>query len=183
MFRYDFTAEVRLALERARDEAATHGCSRVDAEHMLLGVMKNTGPVCDAMLREVGIDAEAVYQQVEALGQRAEAAAGTVRDLRYTPTAKKVLEFAVAEARQLGHDYIGTEHLLLGLLRSGSEPVAGVLAAAGLSIEAARRTLVKAKPRKPGPPAESTARRALLIAVIALAVALAALALAVGTHP
>lgn len=182
MSRYQFTADVRRSLQRAQHEAASRAHNRVDAEHVLLGVMKNTGPACDAVLREVGADAETLYQQVEALSPRAEAIADTAPSLPYTSTAKEVLQFAVAEARELGHDHIGTEHLLLGLLRSGSQPSAGVLKAAGLSIEGASRTLTMTTPPKPGPPTDPTARRALLIAVIALAVALTPLALAVGMH-
>jgi ATP-dependent Clp protease ATP-binding subunit ClpC len=151
----------------------------VDVEHVLLGVMKTTGPACDAVLREVGTDAATLYQQAEVVSPRAEATTGTAPHLPYTSAAKQVLQFAVTEARELGHAHIGTEHLLLGLLRSGSEPVAGVLEAAGLRIEIARWSLATATTSQPGPTGEPTARRALLIAVIALLVGLTALALAV----
>src|SRR5438093_971608 len=97
-------------------------------------------------------------------------------DLPYTNSAKKVLELAMMEARDLKYGYVGTEHLLLGLLREGSSSAALVLAGAGLTLQGARSALTRLVPPSEARHADSAiGRRALLIASCALIVAIVAL--------
>ena len=104
----------------------------------MLGLIKEGEGVAAAVLQAMNVDLEDVQQRIEEQVKKGKAAQATGPDLPYTSRAKKVLELAMAEARELNHSYVGTEHLLLGLLREEKGIAAQVLTDASVSLEAAR---------------------------------------------
>ena len=135
---YNFTERVRKVLAMAREEAARLHHEYVGTEHILLGLIKEGEGVAAAVLQAMNVDLEEVQQRIEEQVKKGKAAQATGPDLPYTSRAKKVLELAMAEARDLSHSYVGTEHLLLGLLREEKGIAAQVLTDASVSLEAAR---------------------------------------------
>ncbi len=135
---YNFTDRVRADLRMAREEAARLRHDTVGTEHILLGLIRDGEGVAAAVLTNLNIDIEEIWQKIEerAIKGKADRAAGP--DLPYTEPAKKVLELAMTEARELNHSYIGTEHLLLGLLREKKGIAAEVLTDLGIALEQAR---------------------------------------------
>ncbi|MEP6766872.1 MAG: ATP-dependent Clp protease ATP-binding subunit, partial [Gemmatimonadaceae bacterium] len=125
-------------LAMAREEAARLHHEYVGTEHILLGLIKEGEGVAAAVLQAMNVDLEDVQQRIEDQVKKGKAAQATGPDLPYTSRAKKVLELAMAEARDLSHSYVGTEHLLLGLLREEKGIAAQVLTDASVSLEAAR---------------------------------------------
>ncbi|MGV3709825.1 MAG: ATP-dependent Clp protease ATP-binding subunit [Gemmatimonas sp.] len=135
---YNFTERVRKVLAMAREEAARLHHEYVGTEHILLGLIKEGEGVAAAVLQAMNVDLEDVQTRIEDQVKKGKAAQATGPDLPYTSRAKKVLELAMAEARELSHSYVGTEHLLLGLLREEKGIAAQVLTDAQVSLEAAR---------------------------------------------
>src|SRR5574341_2309162 len=135
---YNFPDRVRKVLQMARDEAARLHHDYVGTEHLLLGLIREGGGVAVAVLIDLGIDTESVLQNVEAAVKKGSTRSRDAADLPYTSRAKKVLELAMSEARELNHSYVGTEHLLLGLLREEKGIAAQVLTDAGVNLEQAR---------------------------------------------
>jgi ATP-dependent Clp protease ATP-binding subunit ClpC len=135
---YNFTDRVRKVLQMAREEAARLHHEYVGTEHILLGLIREGEGVAAAVLQNLNVDLEEISQRIEETVKKGKAAAATGPDLPYTSRAKKVLELAMAEARELNHSYVGTEHLLLGLLREEKGIAAQVLTDAGVSLEASR---------------------------------------------
>src|SRR5690349_16924346 len=135
---YNFTDRVRKVLQMAREEAARLHHEYVGTEHILLGLIREGEGVAAAVLQNLNVDLEEIAQRIEETVKKGKAAAATGPDLPYTSRAKKVLELAMAEARELNHSYVGTEHLLLGLLREEKGIAAQVLTDAGVSLEASR---------------------------------------------
>ena len=135
---YNFTDRVRKVLQMAREEAARLHHEYVGTEHILLGLIREgegrrrSGP--DQSQRRSRRDSA----EDRGDGQEGKAAAAAGPDLPYTSRAKKVLELAMSEARELNHSYVGTEHLLLGLLREEKGIAAQVLTDAGVNLEQAR---------------------------------------------
>jgi ATP-dependent Clp protease ATP-binding subunit ClpC len=124
-----FTDRARRVIPLAQEEARLLGHNYIGTEHLLLGLIHEGEGVAAKALEEFGISLEAVRVQVqETIGQGQTAPTGHIP---FTPRAKKVLELSQREALQLGHDYVGTEHLLLGLLREGEGVAAQVLAGFG----------------------------------------------------
>ena len=113
---YNFTERVRKVLAMAREEAARLHHEYVGTEHILLGLIREGEGVAAAVLQNLSVDLEEVTQKIEDTVKKGKAAQATGPDLPYTSRAKKVLELAMAEARDLNHSYVGTEHLLLGLV-------------------------------------------------------------------
>ncbi len=176
---YNFSDDVRRTLQRAREQAAALHHGRVAPEHLLLGLTRGPGDACGAVLNELHVDPDALFQRMVAGTTTPVESKGAGPDLPYTDSAKKVLELAMMEARDLKYAYVGTEHLLLGLLREGSSSAAVVLTGAGLTLQATRSTLTRMVAPSEPPRAESAiGRRALLIACLALIVAIVALVLA-----
>ena len=140
---YNFTERVRKVLAMSREEASRLGHEYVGTEHMLLGIMREGEGVAAAVLQSRGIDAEEVIEAIEATVKKAKGTQGTGPDLPYTSRAKKVLEFAMSEARELNHSYVGTEHLLLGILREEKGIAAQVLREFGLTTEQARAEVLR----------------------------------------
>lgn len=135
---YNFTDRVRNVLAQARNESIRLAHDRVGAEHILLGLMRDREGVAAAVLHNRGIAREDVIREVEQLltpGRSQRSASG---ELPYTSGAKKTLELAMGASRDLSHSYVGTEHLLLGVLREGSPAAGAVLARMGLSLDDAR---------------------------------------------
>ena len=135
---YNFTERVRKVLAMAREEAARLHHEYVGTEHILLGLIREGEGVAAAVLQNLNVDLDDVTQKIEETVKKGKAAQATGPDLPYTSRAKKVLELAMAEARDLSHSYVGTEHLLLGLLREEKGIAAQVLTDAGVNLEAAR---------------------------------------------
>jgi ATP-dependent Clp protease ATP-binding subunit ClpC len=112
-----FTDRARRVVVLAQEEARLLNHNYVGTEHVLLGLIRESQGVAAKALESLGISLEAVRTQVEEIiGQGQMAPTGHIP---FTPRAKKVLELSLREAKQLGHDYIGTEHILLGLIREG----------------------------------------------------------------
>ncbi|MCE9602431.1 MAG: ATP-dependent Clp protease ATP-binding subunit [Gemmatimonadetes bacterium] len=135
---YNFTERVRKVLAMAREEAARLHHEYVGTEHILLGLIREGEGVAAAVLNNLSVDLEEIQQKIEETVKKGKAAQASGPDLPYTSRAKKVLELAMGEARELNHSYVGTEHLLLGLLREEKGIAAQVLAEAGVNLEAAR---------------------------------------------
>ena len=135
---YNFTDRVRKVLQMAREEAARLHHEYVGTEHILLGLIREGEGVAAAVLTNLAVDLEEIQQKIEETVKKGKAGTVTGPDLPYTSRAKKVLELAMAEARELNHSYVGTEHLLLGLLREEKGIAAQVLNDAGVSLEQSR---------------------------------------------
>ncbi|MGD0484831.1 MAG: Clp protease N-terminal domain-containing protein, partial [Gemmatimonadales bacterium] len=135
---YNFTDRVRKVLQMAREEAARLHHEYVGTEHILLGLIREGEGVAAAVLANLNVDLEEIQQKIEDTVKKGKAAAIGGQDLPYTSRAKKVLELAMSEARELNHSYVGTEHLLLGLLREEKGIAAQVLTDAGVNLEQAR---------------------------------------------
>src|SRR5437016_14224333 len=104
----------------------------------MLVIIREGEGVAAAYLTNLNVDLEEMKQNIEAIVKKGKAAAAAGPDLPYTSRAKKVLEFAMSEARELNHAYVGTEHLLLGVLREEKGIGAQVLTAAGVTLQQAR---------------------------------------------
>src|SRR3989442_1520371 len=134
---YNFTDRVRKVLQMAREEAARLHHEYVGTEHILLGLIREGEGVAAAVLTNLNVDLEEIQQKIEETVKKGKAAAAAGPDLPYTSRAKKVLELAMSEARELNHSYVGTEHLLLGLLREEKGIAAQVLTDVGVNLEQA----------------------------------------------
>ena len=127
-----FTDESRRVLVLAQEEARLLGHNYLGTEHLLLGVIRQGEGVAAQALASLGIHLEAVRVKVEeTIGP---AGTSTTGSPPFTPRAKKVMELSLREALQLGHNYIGTEHLLLGLVRDGEGVAAQVLVILGADL-------------------------------------------------
>ena len=135
---YNFTERVRKVLQMAREEAQRLHHEYVGTEHILLGLIREGEGVAAAVLQNLNVDLDEIQQKIEETVKKGKAAQTTGPDLPYTSRAKKVLELAMSEARELNHSYVGTEHLLLGLLREEKGIAAQVLTDAGVNLDAAR---------------------------------------------
>ncbi|MCD6407192.1 ATP-dependent Clp protease ATP-binding subunit [Candidatus Aerophobetes bacterium] len=136
-----FTERARRVILLAREEAKRLDHDYLGTEHLLLGLIREGEGVAALALQNMGIDLEQVRQEVEkAVGR----GGGSLflSQIPFTPRAKKVLELAVTEARNLGHNYIGTEHLLLGLIREGEGVAAQILTNLGADLERVREEVV-----------------------------------------
>ena len=136
-----FTDRARRVVVLAQEEARMLNHNYIGTEHLLLGLIHEGEGVAAKALESLGISLEAVRAQVEEIiGQGQQAPSGHIP---FTPRAKKVLELSLRESRQLGHDYIGTEHILLGLLREGEGVAAQVLARLGADLNRVRQQVIE----------------------------------------
>jgi len=135
---YNFTDRVRKVLQMAREEAARLRHEYVGTEHILLAVIREGEGVAVAVLTNLNVDLEGICQEVEAIAKQGKAARTGDFELPYTSRAKKVLELAMSEAREMNHSYVGSEHLLLGVLREEKGIAAQVLTHAGVTLDLAR---------------------------------------------
>lgn len=139
---YNFIERMRKVLARAREQAAELHHEYVGTEHLLLGMIAEGEGVGMAVFQNLGVDREDLRQLIISMAPTGlEDVTGP--DLPYTSPAKKVLEFAMAEARDLNHSYVGTEHLLLGLLAEKKGIAAQVLKARGVTLATARSEIVR----------------------------------------
>ncbi len=135
-----FTERTRRVIFFAQEEAARFGENYVGTEHLLLGLVRESDSVAARILERMGVSLQRIRQEVERAITRGEGRLG--QEMQLTPRAKRVIDLAYEEARQLNNNYIGTEHLLLGLIRE-SEGVAGrVLARLGVDLERTRREVM-----------------------------------------
>ncbi|HSQ29681.1 MAG TPA: ATP-dependent Clp protease ATP-binding subunit [Gemmatimonadaceae bacterium] len=135
---YNFTERVRKVLAMAREEAARLHHEYVGTEHILLGLIREGEGVAATVLQNLSVELDDIQQKIEETVKKGKAGQASGPDLPYTSRAKKVLELAMSEARELNHSYVGTEHLLLGLLREEKGIAAQVLTDAGVNLDAAR---------------------------------------------
>jgi ATP-dependent Clp protease ATP-binding subunit ClpC len=131
-----FTQRARRVLSLAHQEAERMRHNYIGTEHLLLGLIREEGGVAGRVLRELGLEAERVQEIVERLTGTGQYRGGK---LDLSPGTQQVLEYAVEEARRMGHHYIGTEHLLLGLVRYGEGVAIDVLRKLGVTPEQIRR--------------------------------------------
>ncbi len=135
--RFDkFTERARRVLTLAQEEALRFNHNYIGTEHLLLGLVREGDGVAAKVLSNLGVELNKVRSAVEFIIGRGDRA--VTGEIGLTPRAKKVIELAVDEARRLGHHYIGTEHLLLGLVREGEGIAAGVLESLGISLDKVR---------------------------------------------
>ena len=136
-----FTDRARRVVVLAQEEARTLNHNYIGTEHVLLGLIHEGEGVAAKALESLGISLEAVRQQVEQIiGQGQQAPSGHIP---FTPRAKKVLELSLREALQLGHNYIGTEHILLGLIREAEGVAAQVLVKLGADLNRVREQVMQ----------------------------------------
>lgn len=137
-----FTQRARRVLTLAQEEAERLSHNYIGTEHLLLGLIREENGIAGRVLRDLGAKSERVAEMVERMtgaGRRAPAG-----KLDLTPRTKQVIEYAVDEARKLGHSYIGTEHLLLGLIRQGDGVAIDVMRQLGLTPDRIRRETLRA---------------------------------------
>ena len=136
-----FTDRARRVVVLAQEEARLLNHSYIGTEHILLGLIHEGEGVAAKALESLGISLEAVRSQVEEIiGQGGSSPSGHIP---FTPRAKKVLELSLREALQLGHNYIGTEHILLGLIREGEGVAAQVLVKLGADLSRVRQQVIQ----------------------------------------
>jgi len=136
-----FTNRARRVIVLAQDEARLLGHNYVGTEHILLGLLAEGHGVAARALESLGISLDAVRQQVEEIIGRGREGPPEGH-IPFTPRAKKVLELSLRESLDLGHTYIGTEHILLGLIREGEGVAAQVLVGLGLDLELVRQRVI-----------------------------------------
>ena len=136
-----FTERARKAVIYAQEEARMLNQNYVGTEHLLLGIIRDEDGIAAQALMSLGVNLDDIRAAVEEMIGRGDFV--PVGHIPFTPRAKRVLELALREALQLGHNYIGTEHILLGLLREGEGIAARVLASFDVDIEKARNEVIK----------------------------------------
>jgi ATP-dependent Clp protease ATP-binding subunit ClpC len=136
-----FTDRARRVVVLAQEEARMLNHNYIGTEHILLGLVHEDDGVAAKAFRNLDISGEAVRQQVEEIIGRGEISPGG--HIPFTPRAKKVLELSLRESIHLGHNYIGTEHILLGLLREGEGVAAQVLVRLGADLNQVRREVIR----------------------------------------
>ena len=147
-----FSERARRVLSLAQEEAQRFNHNYIGTEHILLGLVRETEGVAARVLANLGVDLNKVRSAVEFIIGRGEKP--SQGEIGLTPRAKKVVELAVDEARRMNHTYIGTEHLLIGLLREGEGVAAGVLESLSVNLDKVRsetqRILSQSSPTSPG---------------------------------
>jgi ATP-dependent Clp protease ATP-binding subunit ClpC len=155
-----FTQRARRVLSLAQEEAERLQHNYIGTEHLLLGLMREEGGVAGRVLRDLGLEQRRVEELVERLTRASTRTPSTQLDL--SPGTKRVLELAVDEARRMGHHYIGTEHLLLGLVRQSEGVAIDVLKRLGVSPEEVRRQtrrVLQESPMQSSQPSREETRR------------------------
>lgn len=137
-----FTERARKVIILAKEEAKRFNHDYIGTEHILLGLIKEGESVAAAVLQNLGLSLDTIRLEVEKLVQFGPSTIVS-GDIPFTPKAKKVIELAMDEARRLGHNYIGTEHLLLGLIKEGEGVASHVLMNIGLDLNKVRSEVIK----------------------------------------
>lgn len=135
-----FTERAQKVLALAQEEATRLHHPGVGTEHILLGLVREGEGIAARALQMLGVEANKVQQEVERIIGEGQ---GQVNAMTYTPRAKKVIELSIDEARKLNHTYVGTEHILLGLIREGEGVAARVLANMNVSLNKARQQVLQ----------------------------------------
>ncbi len=154
--RFDkFTDRARKVLTLAQDEAQRFNHNYIGTEHLLLGLVREGEGVAARVLENMNVELAKVRTAVEFIIGRGDRP--VVGEVGLTPRAKRVIELAIDEARRLGHNYIGTEHLLLGLVREGEGIAAGVLESLGVNLDKVRHEVIRvlSQSSSAGPTAET----------------------------
>ncbi|MCL6476350.1 MAG: ATP-dependent Clp protease ATP-binding subunit [Firmicutes bacterium] len=146
-----FTERARRVIFYAQEEAGRLGENYVSTEHLLLGLVREPDSVAARILERMGVSLSRVRSEIERQVSRGEGRLG--QETQLTPRAKRVIDLAYDEARQLNNNYIGTEHLLLGLIREGEGLAGRVLARLGVDLERARREVMALQSSDSGAPA------------------------------
>jgi len=136
-----FTERAQQVLVLAQEEAKRLNHNFIGTEHILLGLVREGSGIASRALQNLGIELPRVRSEVEKIIGKGEK--GVVQGISYTPRAKKVIELAIEEGQNFGHNYVGTEHLLLGLLREGEGIAAQVLTNLGVDLKKARREVIQ----------------------------------------
>jgi ATP-dependent Clp protease ATP-binding subunit ClpC len=145
-----FTDRARHVVVLAQEEATLLDHNYIGTEHVLLGLLREEEGIGARTLENLGISLDAVRREVEGIIGHGQAA--PVGHIPFTPRAKKVLELSLREALQLGHNYIGTEHLLLGLVREGEGVAAQVMEKLGAHLDRVRGAVLELLTGSPTPP-------------------------------
>lgn len=135
-----FTERAQKVLALAQEEAVRLGHNNIGTEHILLGLIREGDGIAAKALVALGLSLEKIQDEVESLIGRGQEQPSNIA---YTPRAKKVIELSMDEARKLGHTYVGTEHILLGLIREGEGVAARVLNNLGVSLNKARQQVLQ----------------------------------------
>ncbi|ABO65465.1 ATP-dependent Clp protease ATP-binding subunit [Geobacillus thermodenitrificans] len=135
-----FTERAQKVLALAQEEAIRLGHNNIGTEHILLGLIREGEGIAAKALMALGLGPDKIQKEVESLIGRGNEVSHTIH---YTPRAKKVIELSMDEARKLGHSYVGTEHILLGLIREGEGVAARVLNNLGVSLNKARQQVLQ----------------------------------------
>jgi ATP-dependent Clp protease ATP-binding subunit ClpC len=136
-----FTDRARRVVVQAQEEARTLAHHHISPEHVLLGLIHEGHGVAAKALESLGISGETVRQRVEeAIGRGEKAPSGHIP---FTPQAKKLLERSLQESHALGHNYIGTEHILLGLMHQADSVAAQVLTGLGADLDRTREQVIR----------------------------------------
>ena len=142
MDRFDkFTDRARKVLTLAQAEAQRFNHNYIGTEHILLGLVREETGVAARVLDNMSVDLAKVRFAIEFIIGRGDRP--VVGEVGLTPSAKRVIELAIDESRGLGHNYIGTEHLLLGLVREGEGIAAGVLVSLGADLDKVRQEVIR----------------------------------------
>jgi ATP-dependent Clp protease ATP-binding subunit ClpA len=153
--RFDkFTERTRKVLSLAQEEAQRFNHNYIGTEHLLLGLVREGDGVAAKVLSNLGANLNTVRDKVELIIGRGDRI--VLGDIGLTPRSKKVIELAVDEARRLNHHYVGTEHLLLGLVREGEGIAAGVLESLGVNLEKVRSQTIQVLNQGSNTKSEST---------------------------
>ncbi|GKV66358.1 MULTISPECIES: ATP-dependent Clp protease ATP-binding subunit [Sporosarcina] len=136
-----FTQRAQKVLQLAQEEAIRLKHESIGTEHILLGLIREGGGIAAKALEAINVNADTIEREVEVLVGVGSKDVGPI--VHYTPRAKRVIELSVDESRKLGHSYIGTEHILLALIREGEGVAARVLNNAGVSLNKARQQVLQ----------------------------------------
>ena len=136
-----FTQRAQKVLQLAQEEAIRLKHESIGTEHILLGLIREGGGIAAKALEAISVNADTIEREVEILVGVGSKDVGPI--VHYTPRAKRVIELSVDESRKLGHSYIGTEHILLALIREGEGVAARVLNNAGVSLNKARQQVLQ----------------------------------------
>lgn len=136
-----FTERAQKVLALAQEEAIRLGHKNIGTEHILLGLVREGEGIAAKALEALGLVSDKIQKEVESLIGRGQEVSQAIP--HYTPRAKKVTELSMDEARKLGHSYVGTEHILLGLIREGEGVAARVLNNLGVSLNKARQQVLQ----------------------------------------
>lgn len=139
---YNFTERVRTILENARNESARLGHEYIGTEHILLALAAEGQGVASAVMENLKVDLPGLRITIDDVMKRGKGSPPTP-NLPFTTRSKQVFDLSADESRTMGHHYVGTEHLLLGLLREGRGVAAQVLMHSGLNLEAARTEVLR----------------------------------------